>query len=50
VVNFIFFLGQVPWGLCQTDLSHLVILAPDLFGNDKRFFLAVQSLAIISPL
>lgn len=47
VVDFILFLGQVPWGLCSTDLSHLVILEPAVFGMDKQFFLGVQALSLI---
>jgi hypothetical protein len=46
VIDFIFFLGQVPWGLCSADLSHLVLLESGMFGNNKEFFLEVQSLSL----
>lgn len=48
VVDFIFFLAQVPQGLCATDLSHLCVLEPTIFGYDKEFFLAVQRLSSIN--
>lgn len=35
LVHFIFFLAQVPQGLFATDLSHLCVLEPQVFGIDK---------------
>ena len=44
ITNFIFFLLQIPKGLCLKDLTHLCILEPEMFGEDCSFFLQISSL------